>query len=324
MRFLYGYDATHYTDITDIVLKKCLKNNTIFIPMGDGNRCNTFGCDPYPNVLKHIVVIDFDGQEYIYDFTKEVHINLEPITKQLTDYRNPKIWWNSNGKFISDPVERLAKLQKHINLHYVGWGGFEYEYPEQLMAIRFLDENSVVLEIGGNVGRVSHIIQCILNNPKHHVIMGCDAAMAKQLRYNLDLNTFTSVPVETAALSKTKLYVDGSNNPRPLENYSNTENIRETPTISYSELCVKYNLKFNTLVADCEGSLYYIFKEDPDMLDNIGMVIMENDYREIEHKIAVDNILKQKGFTCVYQEKGVPWASWSCCYEYFYEVWKKL
>jgi len=324
MEVYYGYDNEHYINITNLIFEKCLNDKGIYIPAGDHERCQLLGYDPYPNIRKHILIIDSNKEHHIFTFTKEFHISFGSICGKLKDGTNPKIWWNTTGKYIEDAKERLEALQKQFNLHYVGWGGFEMEYPEQLMAMRYLNENSKVLEIGGNIGRTSHIIHTILNNPHNHVVMECEKEMAKQLRYNLDMNTYKDVRIETAALSKTKLYMDGGHGPRPLEDLSESENPVEIPTISYSEIYQKYNVKFDTLVADCEGSLYYIFKEDPDMLNDLNLVIMENDYTILEHKQTVNNILKSKGFECIYQEKGVPWASWSCCYEYFYEVWKKM
>ncbi len=323
MKFLYGVE-NNYTDITDIVFKKCLYDDGIIIPNDEKSRCDLIGgIDPCPNQLKHLIVIDIYGNKHMYTSTKSVEIKFSSISEQLTKAKNPKTWWNETGKYIQNPEERLLALQKHTNLHHQGHGGFEFELPEQLMCMRYINENNKVLEIGGNIGRTSHIIQAILNNPKHHVIMECDKNTAAQLRLNLDSNTYTEVPIETAALSIEKLYMDGGHGPRPIEDFKPNENPVEVPTISYSEICKKYNVQFDTLVADCEGSLFYIFKEDPDMLNNINTVIMENDYYDIDHKQMVDAILKLKGFKCIYQEKGVPWASWSCCYEYFYEVWKK-
>ena len=324
MKVYYGYDNDHYLDVTQTILNKCMNDNGIFIPSGDGNRCDIIGNDPYPNILKHILIVDNNNNKYIYNSTKEIRIEFPSIDKQLLDAKNPKNWWNAIGKYIMDPVVRLNTLQKRLNLNFLsfGMGGFELEYPEQLMCMRFLEENNKVLEIGGNIGRTAHIIQTILNNPLNHVIMECDKDTATRLRYNLDLNTYTQVPIETSPLSKSRMYMIGANNPRELEGEL-PEGAVEVPTISYSALCTKYNINFDTLVADCEGGLYYMFKEDPDMLNNIQRVIMENDYYEITHKQTVDAILTMKGFKCIYREKGVPWASWSCCYEYFYEVWSK-
>ena len=328
MNFFYGYDDEHYIDITKQVFNKCLKNNSIYIPANDDDRINIIGNDPYPNIIKHIIVVDYFNNKYIYTNTKEINIKFDTITQQLSNDKSPKIWWNETGKFIKDPVERLNTLHKHINLfytmYYTGYGGFEHEYPEQLMVIKNVHENSKVLEIGGNIGRVSHIIQTILNDSKNHVIMEFDNNIANKLRINLNLNGYNNAFIETNSLSKTKLYIDNASyGPRPIEDFKNTENLIEVPIISYSDLCKKYNIEFDTLVADCEGSLFFIFKEDPDMLNNINTIIIENDYNDIKHKQIVDNILKMKGFKVIYQEKGVPWATWSCCYEYFYEVWKK-
>jgi hypothetical protein len=160
------------------------------------------------------------------------------------------------------------------------------------MVIRNVNENSKVLEIGGNVGRVSHIIQTILNNSKNHVVMECENDMANKLRINLSMNGFEDINIETNCLSKAPLYMDGGHGPRPLEDFKETEKPVEVPTISYSEICKKYNINFDILVADCEGSLFYIFKEDPDMLNNLHTVIMENDYYDITHNRQLTPFLK--------------------------------
>ena len=324
MKVLYGYDNDHYLDITADVFKKCLKDDGIYIPAGDGNRCDIIGYDPYPNILKHILIIDNKGDSYIYIHTKELIIHINSISQQLMDDKNPKIWWEQVGKYIKDPVLRLNELQKRFTLLIYEHGGFEAEYPEQLMIMRYVNENDKVLEIGGQVGRTSHIIQTIVNNPKHHVIMECDPKTAKKLRTNLNFNTYNNAIIETAGLSHVKLYMTGGgvDAPRHFEKDIPSGAV-EIPTITYSELCKKYDIDFDVLVADCEGSLYYIFKEDPNMLNNIHTVIMENDYHDVNHKQTVDTILTSKGFKVIYKEIGVPWASWSPCYEYFYEVWKK-
>lgn len=318
MKFFYGLND-HYINITADIFNKCFKDNGIFIPAGDGARCELIGFDPYPYVLKHIMVMDHNGKRHIYHATKAVVIQFPSVSKQLTDAENPKLWWNAIGKHIQDPIQRLNALQKHINLKHVKHGGFEFEYPEQLMCMRHIREDSKVLEIGGNIGRTAHIIHTIINNPKHHIVMECDLDTARELRENLDMNGYTELQIETAALSKVPLWlVGGCPRPEP------QPGAQPMPTISYSEICQKYGVDFDVLVADCEGSLFYIFKEDPDMLNGIHTIITENDYTDMDHKQMVDSIMKMKGFTCVYQEKGVPWASWSCCFDYFYEVWKKV
>ena len=60
----------------------------------------------------------------------------------------------------------------------------------------------------------------------------------------------------------------------------------------------------------------------PEILDNINLIIMENDYLEIPHKIYVNNVLAENNFYIDYMESCPPeWSMFSNC---FYEVWKKI
>ena len=63
----------------------------------------------------------------------------------------------------------------------------------------------------------------------------------------------------------------------------------------------------------------------PQILDNIKLIIMENDYKNIEHKNYIDNILMKNEFKVDYAESG----GWdiiygTCpCRNMFFEVWKR-
>ena len=87
--------------------------------------------------------------------------------------------------------------------------------------------------------------------------------------------------------------------------------------ISYEHLMEKYKIQFDTLVLDCEGAFYYILLDMPEILNDIKLIIMENDYHNIEHYNYVNSILSNKNFKRVYVEKG----GWGCCYNNFFEVW---
>ena len=82
---------------------------------------------------------------------------------------------------------------------------------------------------------------------------------------------------------------------------------------------VKYNIEFNTLVLDCEGAFYYMLLDMPEMLENIKLIIMENDYWDLNHKNVVDDILMKNNFYVDYTEGG----GWGPCSHNFFEVWKK-
>ena len=139
--------------------------------------------------------------------------------------------------------------------------------------------------------------------------------IARQLIENRDLNQLT-FHVECAALSKRKLIQrawDTLPSDSLLDGY-NWVNI-----ISLAELSDKYKIEFDTLVLDCEGAFYYILMDMPEILNNINLIIMENDYYNISHKEYIDSILKEHNFYVDYTESG----GWGPCTTHFFEVWKR-
>jgi hypothetical protein len=90
-------------------------------------------------------------------------------------------------------------------------------------------------------------------------------------------------------------------------------------TMTLDEIQTKYQIVFDTLVLDCEGAFYYILMDMPEILANINLIIMENDYTDITRKQYVDEVLINNGFNRDYAEGG----GWGPCTDYFFEVWKK-
>ena len=58
----------------------------------------------------------------------------------------------------------------------------------------------------------------------------------------------------------------------------------------------------------------------PDILNNINLIIMENDYQTIEEKNYVDKILMDNNFRVDYSQSG----GWGYCQSCFFEVWIKI
>ena len=151
-----------------------------------------------------------------------------------------------------------------------------------------------------------------------HIIVGAGAAgcvLAHRLSENRDFNNM-KFHIERSALSKRKLIQkDWITKPsKTLE-----PGFEWVNTITLEELKTKYNIKFDTLVLDCEGAFYYILMDMPEILDNINLIIMENDYNVLEQKKYIDNILTKKNFYVDYTESG----GWGPCQNNFFEVWKK-
>lgn len=297
-------------DVTQIALDKCVINSILFIPRGVNNRSILFS-DPLHGVVKSIFIvkndsiIEYDSKHNIYiDVNNNTIFNDETVPPSIQNIFHASI----------DPNIRLSIIQNKLKLDY---GNFNEELPEQLMTCKYLSGNEKVLEIGGNIGRNSLIIGYILNqqNNNNLVTLESNTDICKQLIHNRDINNL-SFKIENSALSKRKLIQIGWDTMCPdiiLDRFSPVN------IISLEELYSKYNINFDTLVIDCEGAFYYIILDMPEILNNINLIIVENDYRSYEHKIYIDSVLKNNNFYVDYSESG----GWGDFYNNFYEVWKR-
>jgi hypothetical protein len=90
-------------------------------------------------------------------------------------------------------------------------------------------------------------------------------------------------------------------------------------TITWTDLQSKFNIQFDTLVADCEGALYWIIQDEPEFLSSFKLILIENDYKNPEHKVYVNQKYIENGFKRLL---AVPYM-WSEYYSNFYEAWIK-
>lgn len=206
-----------------------------------------------------------------------------------------------------------AKLKKiHSKLKIIH-GSLNEEYSEQIMVANFLKKNAVVLELGGNIGRNSCVIAKLLSDSKNLVTLESDPEIAVKLLQNRNLNRL-NFHIEASALSKRPLIQkdwDTIPSEEVLPGY------KKVNTISYSDLKIKYQKNFDTLVADCEGALFYILQDDPSMLEDVNLIFVENDYFKIpEGYQYVINKFMEYGFNLIYEKptNDVP---------FFYQVWSK-
>jgi len=305
-------------DVTNICLTspKLFHKNIITIPSGDENRAHHF-TDPVPRVLKKIFIQtndnnndDDNGSVMSFDHDKCIKINMQnnPVDIKVidTDGENKKI------------KTKLSLIHSKLKIKY---GSFNDEFPEQMMATKYLTGNEKILEIGGNIGRNSLVIAEILResggelNDYKLVTMECSTYISKQLTENRNLNDF-HFHIENSALSMKKLIQKGWDT---LPSDTLLPDYAWVNTVTWKELKEKYNIVFDTLVLDCEGAFYYMLLDMPEMLENIKLIIMENDYWDLNHKNAVDAILIKNNFYVDYVESG----GWGPCYHNFFEVWKR-
>lgn len=291
MKILYG---THdiKIDVTDICLTKLIDTTgIIMIPETDHKRAEFF-TDPFVGIHKKVFIEDKEFDEYCsirIDITKGI------VTSIFKNHEN-----------------KLYSMQSSLKLKF---GSFKDEFPEQLMATRFLKGEEKVLEIGGNIGRNSLIIASILNNQSNLVVLESDPNIANQLKENRQINNM-SFHIESSALSKRKLIQRGWDT-IPSDVVHN--GYKSVPIIDLQQLNKKYNIDFDTLVLDCEGAFFLILIDMPEILNNVNMIIMENDYKDIRHKQYIDQILKKNNMNVIFSQEG----GWGVCEKFFFEVWQK-
>lgn len=308
----YGIPDTTI-DITSVVLEKCVKQNVAHIPAGDEERAFLF-TDPIWGKPKLIYINDdVNG----YDGRKDIFIDLSTNTvfvDAIPDYIQVIYPMIVNKLVRLRNLQQLQEIQSGLKLD---GGTFDEEFPEQLMATRYLTGNEKVLEIGGNIGRNSLVIASILNKAGNSnlVTLESNTEIYKQLLHNKEINRLNFF-VENSALSKRKLiqshwYSEVSDVVKP--------GYFPVNIITYADLLEKYNIQFDTLVLDCEGAFYYILKDMPEVLDHVTLIIMENDYWDITQKEYLDSVLTANNFYADYTEAG----GWGPCESCFFQVWKR-
>ena len=165
------------------------------------------------------------------------------------------------------------------------------EYPEQCLAFSYIDPKSAVLELGARYGSVSCIINKVLENKQNQVSVEPDMTVWTALEENIQRND-CSVQVFKGFVSRS---------PRQLlpYGYAATSFGSETSDIqsmTIEELEEQYQLKFDTLVADCEGFLGDFFSENPHLYDQLTTVIFEADYPDKCDYAKLRATLKEYGF----------------------------
>jgi FkbM family methyltransferase len=172
-----------------------------------------------------------------------------------------------------------------------------------------------VLELGANVGQKSLLIASLVNQTTF-VALESNAFRASKLIENKSLNQFNFF-IENAALSNRTLITQDF---QTIPSETLLDGYQWVPTITWNELTTKYNIAFDTLVVNCNGAFYYILMDTPEILTNITILVMTNDYEEMQQKDYVNSILTQHNFYPVYVESGLRGGYCSATY---YEVWRK-
>jgi FkbM family methyltransferase len=146
------------------------------------------------------------------------------------------------------------------------------EIDEQEQARKYIRPEAIVLELGARYGTVSCIISKKLTNPMNLVVVEPDKTVWDVLENNMKRNN-CNFNIVKGVISNKK--VSTKNSGYSTATVSN--NSSDLPNFSLEEIEKKFNLKFDTLVADCEGCLPNFFNENPKLYNQLKMIIIEHD-----------------------------------------------
>jgi FkbM family methyltransferase len=184
----------------------------------------------------------------------------------------------------------------------------EYERDEQLLVAKYINSNDIVLELGARYGSVSCIINRILDNKLNQVSVEPDNTVWKALEKNKISNNCSFNIFKGIVSNKNyELKLNGYGSTVDINNsITNMASIR-TQNISLEDLQNKFGIKFNVLVADCEGFLETFLNENPVLYTQLHKIIFECDradicdYNKIKLNLIENNFkLIENNFQCVY------------------------
>ena len=202
-------------------------------------------------------------------------------------------------------MNKLREIHQQIGLLLEGGHMFQ-ELEEQLMSCIIFPQYNAgekILELGCNIGRNTLVIACLIGNENCHNIVALDSSTiyTQICKRNLISRGFNDVKVLNRAISKIPL-MQHSWDTMPYYDHI-PDNHHYVNTIEWNELNKSYG-PFTYLIVDSEGSLYYVLKDNPDFLDTIKVIIIENDFHSHDHLNYVNNAFKNANFVCSYK-KGI-------------------
>lgn len=182
------------------------------------------------------------------------------------------------------------------------------ERKEQELAETYIRADDVVLELGARYGTVSCIINKKLNNKKNQVVVEPDERVWGPLERN-KINNECDFHIVKGFISNKILDLTNKSDCRGYGTTAVESNSSNISSFTLNEIKDKYNLKFNVLVADCEGFLEIFFDENPELYHELNMVIFEADYgTKCNYDKIRENLLKNnfraivKGYQNVYKK----------------------
>ena len=213
----------------------------------------------------------------ILAYEKDCIVRINSDLESLFNYEKIQIFEDNNDNIFHDEYNNIINTK-------------EYEYPEQKLAKKYISDESIVLELGARYGTVSCIINKQISNPNNMVVVEPDERVWGALEKNMKNNN-CNFNIVKGFISRKHLNLinkdTGSGTTSIIDNNSNIN------SYTLEEIEEKYNLQFNTLVADCEGYLEEFLDENPKLYSQLKIILFEKDYpNKCNYNNIINNLIK--------------------------------
>lgn len=183
----------------------------------------------------------------------------------------------------------------------------EYEKSERILVNKYVSPKDNVLELGGSLGVVACSINSLISNQKNHIVLEPNKFIIRYLEKNKLKNNF-HFQIEDKILSdesKISFYCDNNFLISTVKKKPNSTVLG----VKINDLEKKYNLKFNFLVMDVEGSEVEVLNHLVNNKNNINKIIMETHFTHgfisEEDRLTMNSNLSSLGFRLIEKIENV-------------------
>lgn len=164
------------------------------------------------------------------------------------------------------------------------------EQHEWRLAQKYVKPSDCVLELGARYGTVSVVVDKILTNKNKLVCVEPDKSVWRSLEINRNHNNCEFLILKGTISKSPQKFYDCE-----YGSFTLNDELGETNNYDLNQIQEVFNLRFNVLIADCEGCVCTLLNDYPDFLNQLTTVIFEADglnLTKCNPKIVIDLLLK--------------------------------
>jgi hypothetical protein len=206
------------------------------------------------------------------------------------------------------------------------------ELPEQKILYKHIKQDDNVLELGGNIGRASVVINSLLHDKTKHVVVEtskreCITLNTNKLLNNLEYHIFEGAICDQPLIQKGS-FGGGSRTQTHNNSIPILKGWVPVTTVSLTNFIKLYNIEFDTIFADVEGALVYLLNSNKWFLSQINKIILEHDFCSEFDLNTFNSLMKEYQFTMIdhVTKKSVNLTNWKAGVlsdPIFVSVWEK-